>query len=444
MANTNFSSKELIQKDFKRKGLPTTIYEAKKRKPPSKTFYDTKRNKELAAVTKEDLRKMGLDPNHKDSLRMYLNIRDNKTARTPYSDDVWLPGKGPKDKKTDVKPKKQSDSSITKQKYQDSTTQVKQKEVKASNKKEEAVDSLMDKGVNFIKRNPDLLLLLVPGVGLGAVAGRKVATGVLKYALKKFGKKGVNKVKELKKLTYKKPEIKKLTGKKPKQLTFEKKESAASKKLGKLLSKKLDEYGKKQSKSKVVKTAKPKVVKTDKPKVVKTDKPKVVKKEEPKVVKTAKPKVVKTEKPKVVKKEEPKVVKTVKKEQPGKKIDINLMITKNTYNQFKNNPAETTKKIMNSEMSRANKTGLIGTLQDIVNFKKKNPGASLEFAIAKVTGKKQKFLKRGGVIKRKTGGIARRKTGGIVRRQTGGYIGVGKALRGYGAVTRKKGGKVAY
>lgn len=37
-----------------------------------------------------------------------------------------------------------------------------------------------------------------------------------------------------------------------------------------------------------------------------------------------------------------------------------------------------------------------------------------------------------------------KKKGGIVRRNKGGFLGVGKALRGQGAVMRKKGGKIAY
>ena len=36
-----------------------------------------------------------------------------------------------------------------------------------------------------------------------------------------------------------------------------------------------------------------------------------------------------------------------------------------------------------------------------------------------------------------------KKKGGIVRRSKGGFLGAGKALRGQGAVMRKKGGKIA-
>ena len=90
-----------------------------------------------------------------------------------------------------------------------------------------------------------------------------------------------------------------------------------------------------------------------------------------------------------------------------------------------------------------------------------------------LTGKKRKDeirdelknLKKGGLIKRSVGGGLRdipagnkglpnlptavrnkmgfKKKGGIVRRSKGGFLGAGKALRGQGAVMRKKGGKIA-
>ena len=37
-----------------------------------------------------------------------------------------------------------------------------------------------------------------------------------------------------------------------------------------------------------------------------------------------------------------------------------------------------------------------------------------------------------------------KKKGGTIKRNKGGLLGVGKALRGFGAVARKKGGKIAY
>ena len=37
-----------------------------------------------------------------------------------------------------------------------------------------------------------------------------------------------------------------------------------------------------------------------------------------------------------------------------------------------------------------------------------------------------------------------KKKGGVIKRTKGGFLGVGKALRGQGAVMRKKGGKIAY
>ena len=390
---------------------------------------------------------------------------------------------------------------------------VKDNDVKATNKTEKAADKLINtksKGIiNWVKDNPiETALLFTGGAGL--------ARGVVKYMGKKYGPKAVKKVKEiinnkkpLLKLEYKKkstptgninkatpPSVIRqgssttaTTSQKEAQAKIMKKinESKTFKNLnaddkkkvvtefakvdkGKPITSVISEVMKKNNKKsvinkptvtkpKVVKTEKPKVVKTEKPKVVKTEKPKVVKTEKPKVVKTEKPKVVKTEKSKVVKTEKPKVVKTTK--------NTNFIINNTLSKSFKQNPKQVTNQIMKSEMGRAEKNSLLSTLQGVNNFQKRNPGSSFDYALSKVTGKKQKFFKRGGLIKKNIGGTVLKnipagnkglrklptpvrnkmgfaKRGGVVKKNTGGFLGAGKALRGQGAVMRKRGGKIGY
>ena len=110
---------------------------------------------------------------------------------------------------------------------------------------------------------------------------------------------------------------------------------------------------------------------------------------------------------------------------------------------------------------------LINTLQDTVNFLQTNKGSTIGEAL-KGAGIKNplKILKKGGLIKRNMGGTLKQppagnkglrklptpvrnkmgfaKRGGVVKKNTGGFLGAGKALRGQGAVMRKKGGKIGY
>ena len=70
-------------------GLPRTIGEArkqaKKKGTMAKTFM-SKSGKAKAAVTREDMQKVGLDPNKKSDLTKYLNKR-NKLGRKPKKSD---------------------------------------------------------------------------------------------------------------------------------------------------------------------------------------------------------------------------------------------------------------------------------------------------------------------------------------------------------------------
>ena len=86
MANKNFSSKRLIQDTGRKMGLATTVKRAQKRDPSEETFFDKKRGKELAAVSKEDMKDAGFTSFGKDSLGEYLNMK-KKLGRKPKKSD---------------------------------------------------------------------------------------------------------------------------------------------------------------------------------------------------------------------------------------------------------------------------------------------------------------------------------------------------------------------
>ena len=86
MAKKNFSSKRLIQDTGRKMGLATTVKRAQDRDPSEKTFFDKKRGKELAAVSKEDMKDAGFTSFGKDSLGKYLNMK-KKLGRKPTKKD---------------------------------------------------------------------------------------------------------------------------------------------------------------------------------------------------------------------------------------------------------------------------------------------------------------------------------------------------------------------
>jgi len=86
MANKNFSSKKLIEDTGRKMGLATTVKRAQKRDPSEETFFDKKRGKELAAVSKEDMKDAGFDSFGPKSLGKYLNMK-KKLGRKPTKKD---------------------------------------------------------------------------------------------------------------------------------------------------------------------------------------------------------------------------------------------------------------------------------------------------------------------------------------------------------------------
>mgnify|MGYP003112075460 CR=1 FL=1 len=394
--------------------------------------------------------------------------------------------------------------------------------IKPKNKIEKAADSMTKTSgslVNWVKKNPlETALLFTGAVGL--------TRGAVKFIGKKYGKKAIKKLQEggfkedikdiLKKgkdkesvISKKTPPvqrsgvdkiIKKKTPTPPVQrsgvdklkiakqkvnnskqiknlnLSFDDKQKVIqemakgdNKNLAAAFTKVLRGNGKKKSviskptntKSKVVKKeTKSKTVKTEKPKVVDTKKPKELSVQEtltrvPSLKKsttkqTTKPKKTTTTKPKVSK-------------------DTKILLTRRLIKDFKNNSQSITKQINSSNMDSLKKKELINTLQDTVNFLKKNPTSTINVALKQGAGINNplKILKKGGLIKKNIGGtvlkdipagnkglpnlptsvrnnMGYKKKGGTIKRSKGGLLGVGKALRGFGAVARKKGGKIAY
>ena len=96
VAKKNFSSKELIKEEGRKQGLARTVAGAQKRKPSEKTFFDAKRKKELAAVSREDMKNAGFTSFGTQSLRKYLNMK-NKLGKKPTKSDFT------KSTKTDTK-----------------------------------------------------------------------------------------------------------------------------------------------------------------------------------------------------------------------------------------------------------------------------------------------------------------------------------------------------
>ena len=215
------------------------------------------------------------------------------------------------------------------------------------------------------------------------------------------------------------------------------------------------------TKTKVVKKeTKPKTVKTEKPKVVDTKKTKELSVQETlaRIPSLKKPTTKQTTKPKQTKTTKPKVSK-----------DTKILLTRRLIKDFKNNSQSITKQINSSDMDSLKKKELISTLQDTVNLLRKNPTSTINVALKQGAGIKNplKILKKGGLIKKNIGGtvlkdipagnkglpnlptnvrnkMGFKKKGGTIKRSKGGLLGVGKALRGFGAVARKKGGKIAY
>ena len=111
MAKKNFSSKELIKEEGRKLGLARTVAGAQKRKPSEKTFFDAKRKKELAAVSREDMKNAGFTSFGTQSLRKYLNMK-NKLGKKPTKSDFTKSTKTDTKKTTTPKKKNLTSTSV--------------------------------------------------------------------------------------------------------------------------------------------------------------------------------------------------------------------------------------------------------------------------------------------------------------------------------------------
>ena len=385
-------------------GLSRNVIAAQKRN--MKTFLDEAEGKEKAAVTKKDMTDVGLNPKLTADLTKYLNMQ-NKKGRKPTEDDFRttikaqdkpdVPLVSPADKKDKPKTSTRGGKVVISGGRPGGSTTT-DKEIKPSNKKEKDVDSILTKGANFIKENPALLISLVP-IGVGGLAvggGLALGRGLTKYIIRKHGKQALNKVKsEIKKAAKKKSKSKKVTK-------------------GKVVSK--TPMGPAAPKGRVVSKT---------------------------------PMGPATPRGKVVSKTPmgPKNKLKIKKTGASKRKEIREKRTTTTTTRTARESAEN---------KAAEKKRLEALLQNPLTGKKRKDEIRDEL----------KNLKKGGLIKRSVGGGLRdipagnkglpnlptavrnkmgfKKKGGIIRRNKGGFLGAGKALRGQGAVMRKKGGKIAH
>ena len=344
---------------------------------------------------------------------------------------------------------------------------VKDNNIKPVNKLEKAADKLIatkSKGlINWFKNNPiETALLFTGGPGL--------ARGAVNYVRKKYGKEVIKKVKEKLLIEYKKksPPKGNINKAKTDSTIFQ---SSGQKRIG---------FNKSResviTKPKIKKYKKPESNEIKKPVVDKTKvdttnqktfkRIKEIEKERATPEYTAKMTKIKKEQEKTFARNEKrrrdkitaKRNQTIKnkKEDEAKKLaktqtGPKLNQVQKLYKQFKNNPKGINNAIDKLDMNSAAKSKL---RQEVQSYK------------PTLKEKSELGLKKGGLIKRNMGGNLKQppagnkglrklptpvrnkmgfaKRGGVVKKSTGGFLGAGKALRGQGAVMKKRGGKIGY
>jgi hypothetical protein len=405
-------------------GLSRNVIAAQKRN--MKTFLDEAEGKEKAAVTKKDMTDVGLNPKLTADLTKYLNMQ-NKKGRKPTEDDFRttikaqdkpdVPLVSPAAKKD--KPKASTRGGkvvISGGRASGSTTK---KEVKKEQPKSilgKVKERVTQKTDAKPLRDPKELLNLVGG----ATALTRAAPSIIAYLARNKGKKVAPKVIEY---------VRKLKDKRKDTSIRTQSGSGKTIQLGGANLRAAEKVTKKTTGAATRKATrtKQKPVKVEK----KPTTGKKIVKEMNKYFNKLKP--TKVEK-KPVKVEKKPVVK-----QPVK-------TTTTTTRTARESAAD----------KAAEKKRLEALLQNPLTGKKRKDEIRDEL----------KNLKKGGLIKRSVGGGLRdipagnkglpnlptavrnkmgfKKKGGIVRRSKGGFLGAGKALRGQGAVMRKKGGKIAH
>jgi hypothetical protein len=453
-------------------GLSRNVIAAQERN--MKTFLNEADGKEKAAVTREDMTKVGLNPKLTDDLTKYLNMK-NRKGRKPIEGDF----------KTTIKTEDKKDESKTKTRASkviyrggrpggrdDSKKVVKRKTpqfteaVKKSQDKAKKSTSILSKIKDRVTqdndakplRDPKELLALVGG----ATALTRAAPSVLRALLRsKGGQKVSNKViNYVRKLKDKRKDTnirtqsgsgktiqlggavkrpvqgpttpKKITGAATRKITrIKKKETKPD-----TTNKKTFERMKEIERERATPEYKAKIAR-----IKKEDKERFARNE-----KRRRDKITAKRNQTIKNKKEDEAKKLAKK-QTGSKLNQ----VQKLYKQFKNNPKGINNAIDKLDMSPAAKSKL---RQEVQSYK------------PSLKEKSELGLKKGGLIKRNMGGNLKQppagnkglrklptpvrnkmgfaKRGGVVKKNTGGFLGAGKALRGQGAVMRKKGGKIGY
>lgn len=384
---------------------------------------------------------------------------------------------------------------------------VKDNDVKATNKTEKAADKLINtksKGIiNWVKDNPiETALLFTGGAGLARGVVKYMGKKYGPKAVKKV-KEIINDKKSLLKLEYKKKStptgnINKATppstifqGNKQKRIGFNKTKENVITKNDKINNSKVN---KKTTENKNVKTDKPKADTTNKKafeRMKEIERERATPEYKAKILKIKKEqketfarnqqrrkdKIAAKRRQSIQNKKEAeerrkartesKIVKTETKPKPVK--TNKLLLDKDTFNLYKKNPSAFAINLNRNpgNMSKEKVRKLQDDLQSMLKLSKKMPKLSFEGVKRNALGEGLKKAKRGGLIKKNIGGTVLKnipagnkglrklptpvrnkmgfaKRGGVVKKNTGGFLGAGKALRGQGAVMRKRGGKIGY
>ena len=453
-----------LRKAARLSGLSRNVIAAQKRN--MKTFLDEAEGKEKAAVTREDMTKVGLDFKKSGDLTKYLNMQ-NKKGRKPTEDDFRttikaqdkpdVPLVSPAAKKD--KPKTATRGSkvvVSGGRASGSTTK---KEVKKEQPKSilgKVKERVTQKTDAKPLRDPKELLNLVGG----ATALTRAAPSIISYLARNKGKKVSQKVVDyVRKLKDKRKDTSirtqsgsgktiRLGGANLRQVqgppTPGKTTGAATRKVTRTKNKKTNERKGIEGNT-VIDSRTGRITESAK----KADRKR--RREQIKKQKEEVKKAVSKNKPKELSVQEtlakiPSLKKTPTKTDAGPK----LTQVQKLFKKFKDNPTGINNAIAKLDISPAAKSKL---RQEVQSYK------------PSLAERKKLGLKKGGLIKRSVGGRLRdipagnkglpnlptavrnkmgfKKKGGIVRRSKGGFLGAGKALRGQGAVMRKKGGKIA-
>ena len=378
-------------------GLSRNVIAAQKRN--MKTFLDEAEGKEKAAVTKKDMTDVGLNPKLTKDLTTYLNMR-NKKGRKPIEDDF---------RKT-IKAQDNSDVPLV-------SSNVKKDEPKTSTR-----------GGRVIYRG-------------GRPGGRDDSKKVVKRKTSQFTeavKKSQDKAKKSTSILGKiKDRVTQDTNAKPLRdpkelLNLVGGTTILTRAAPSIIAYLVKNKGKKVSQKVIDYVKKLKDKRTDTSIRTQSSSGKTIQLggavKRPVQGPTKKP--IKVEK-KPIKVEKKPVVEQPVKIQTGPKLNQ----VQKLYKQFKNNIQGINKAIDKLNLSPADKSKL---RQQVQTYK------------PSLKERQELNLKKGGLIKKNIGGtivrnnMGYKKKGNIIRKNKGGFLGVGKALRGHGAVMRKKGGKIEY